>query len=150
MSNPHNHLPRCCCLTPHEIMARNMDEAGRPTECPACPEHGELAPIVVCPQCHQEAGRPHTDFCTLAPGRVWDGTMPAATITEAGGSGYALVPIPCSRPGSNRGDGRGCSDPACPRHGEPDEPGPIFCTKPGCGHGYAADCTTRDCGHTHP
>ena len=31
----------------------------------------------------------------------------------------ASVPVACSRPGSNRGDGRGCTDPYCPRHGEP-------------------------------
>lgn len=33
---------------------------------------GELvAPTVECPQCHQAAGRPHTDYCTLSPDAVW-------------------------------------------------------------------------------
>lgn len=54
----HNHSPRCCC-PPGWI-----DQPDVP--CPACPDHGELAPTVECPQCHQPAGRPHTDYCTLA------------------------------------------------------------------------------------
>lgn len=33
-------------------------------------------PGVDCPQCHQPAGRPHTEYCTLAPGKVWDGVLP--------------------------------------------------------------------------
>ncbi|MGH2671105.1 MAG: hypothetical protein ACRDH5_18685 [bacterium] len=28
---------------------------------------------VECPQCHQPAGRPHTDYCTLSPDAVWPG-----------------------------------------------------------------------------
>lgn len=36
------------------------------------------APPIECPQCHQPIGRPHTEFCTLAPGRVWDGVIKAA------------------------------------------------------------------------
>jgi hypothetical protein len=114
MTAAHNHPPRCCCPTPDEIMHRTRDQAGRPTICPACPEHGELAgdrapawaerwhqdgpdsahertqcepdmcglePSVaglVCPKCRQPIGRPHTEFCTLAPGRVWNGVLPAS------------------------------------------------------------------------
>lgn len=55
----HNHAPVCCCVF-------------RPEDpCPACPKHGELAQGVECPQCHQPIGRPHTEFCTLDPDRVW-------------------------------------------------------------------------------
>lgn len=33
---------------------------------------GQLVqPTVECPQCHQPAGRPHTDYCTLSPNAVW-------------------------------------------------------------------------------
>jgi hypothetical protein len=32
---------------------------------------GTLASSIECPQCHQPIGRPHTEFCTLAPDRVW-------------------------------------------------------------------------------
>lgn len=35
---------------------------------------GELAPRLLgveCPQCHQPAGRPHTEYCTLSPDAVW-------------------------------------------------------------------------------
>ena len=33
---------------------------------------GQLAAAAIeCPQCHQPIGRPHTEFCTLAPDRVW-------------------------------------------------------------------------------
>ena len=59
----HNHPPRCCC--------DDGPELGGSGPCPACPEHGELAPGIECPQCHQPIGRPHTEFCTLAPDRVW-------------------------------------------------------------------------------
>lgn len=33
---------------------------------------GELASLE-CPQCRQALGRPHTEYCTLAPGKVWAG-----------------------------------------------------------------------------
>lgn len=32
---------------------------------------------VDCPQCHQPIGREHTEYCTLAPGKVWDGVLPS-------------------------------------------------------------------------
>jgi hypothetical protein len=35
---------------------------------------GELTPRLLrveCPQCHQPAGRPHTEYCTLSPDAVW-------------------------------------------------------------------------------
>jgi hypothetical protein len=54
----HNHPPICCCLS--DATTRTD------TPCPACPEHSELAQGVECPQCHQAAGRPHTDYCPLA------------------------------------------------------------------------------------
>ena len=60
----------------------------------------ELAPTVECPQCHQAAGRPHTDYCPLA-------------LREDVFAGV------CSSPRTNHGDGRGCQDETCPRHGEP-------------------------------
>ena len=64
----HNHAPRCCC--------DDGPDLGGSGPCPACPEHGELAPGIECPQCHQPIGRPHTEFCTLAPDRVWPGPRP--------------------------------------------------------------------------
>jgi hypothetical protein len=62
----HNHPPRCCCPLLH-----GTEEEYR--ICPACPMHGDLAQGVECPQCHQAAGRPHTEYCTLDPERVWAG-----------------------------------------------------------------------------
>ena len=61
----HNHPPRCCCSPVGKYGTTSVDR------CPLCPEHGELTPSIECPQCHQPIGRPHTDFCTLAPDRVW-------------------------------------------------------------------------------
>lgn len=76
----HNHPPGCCCQ-------------GEFTDCPVCPEHGELAPAKECPQCHQPNGRPHTDFCTHAPGRVWPDL------------GFCSLPdCPETRPHYHRGD----------------------------------------------
>ena len=63
----HNHPPRCCCSPVGKYGTTSVDR------CPLCPEHGELTPSIECPQCHQPIGRPHTDFCTLAPDRVWPG-----------------------------------------------------------------------------
>lgn len=63
--SPHNHPPRCCC-GPDDL----------PGRCPACPAHGNKPAPIGCPQCHQEIGRPHTEYCTLAPGEVWDGVLP--------------------------------------------------------------------------
>lgn len=77
MTAEHNHPPRCCC----DIPPGDMDPADAdPTYlCPACPDHGQLAQGVECPQCHQTAGRPHTDYCTLAPERVWAVTVLVST-----------------------------------------------------------------------
>ena len=69
MTAEHNHPPRCCCISASEQPA--LVNPGQSLPCPACPEHGELAPAIECPQCHQPIGRPHTEFCTLAPDRVW-------------------------------------------------------------------------------
>lgn len=44
---------------------------------------GEL-PRPECPQCHQPIGREHTDYCTLAPGKVWDGVLPDTTCRCSG------------------------------------------------------------------
>lgn len=94
----HDHPPICCC----------GDEGDKLGSCPACPDHGVLASSsnpVECPQCHAPIGRPHTDYCTLAPGRVWDGVLPVAPLVE------------CAYPHLNHGDGRGCDHDDCPRHG---------------------------------
>lgn len=40
-------------------------------------------PGVECPQCHTPVGRPHTEYCTLAPDQVWDGVLPSAPIDPA-------------------------------------------------------------------
>jgi hypothetical protein len=63
------------------------DSAHERTQCE--PDKCGLEPSVaglVCPQCRQLPGRPHTDFCTLAPGRVWNGVLPdppaAAPVTS--------------------------------------------------------------------
>lgn len=44
-------------------------------------------PGVECPQCHTPIGRPHTEYCTLAPDQVWDGVLPAL---DCHGEGHAL------------------------------------------------------------
>lgn len=107
---------------------------------------GQLAGVE-CPQCHQPAGRPHTEYCTLAPGKVWDGVLPEPPkLVCRRCNGYGLVPdwdddldeprhkpcpdcaVPaCAYPSSNHGDGCGCQHDDCPRHGQPfeDEPGDI-------------------------
>ena len=114
MTASHNHPPRCCCLD--WANETGQGDAGR---CPGCPEHGTLAGQqgITCPQCHQPAGRPHTDYCTLAPGRVWDGWMPPATNLVDTGSQIAAIAPACAYPASNHGDGRGCDHDDCPRHG---------------------------------
>ena len=77
MTAEHNHSPRCCCPRRPEHTTTGY----APEICPACIEHGELAPAIECPQCHQPIGRPHTDFCTLAPDRVWpDGMSTSSPI----------------------------------------------------------------------
>lgn len=50
--------------------------------CPSCFRFEQHTPECIwginpveCPQCHQPTGRPHTDFCTLTPGQVWDGAL---------------------------------------------------------------------------
>lgn len=82
MTAEHNHPPRCCCSWHSEPDGKG-DLAQIRDTCPACTEHGEFAKPIECPQCHIEIGRPHTDFCTLAPGRVWDGVLPPA-VTDTG------------------------------------------------------------------
>lgn len=42
---------------------------------------GQLAGVE-CPQCHQPIGREHTEYCTLAPGKVWDGVLPEPVSYE--------------------------------------------------------------------
>ena len=86
MTAQHNHPPRCCCSY--------SNQPGPDDICPGCIEHGVLAsrPGITCPQCHQPAGHDHAADCTLAPGRVWDGTIPARGMVEGGGGGYGLVP----------------------------------------------------------
>ena len=76
-SSTHNHPPRCCC-DPTCAATLAGDRCAEHT-CPGCPEHGLLASKpagITCPQCHAQIGQPHTDYCTLAPGRVWDGVLP--------------------------------------------------------------------------
>lgn len=111
MTAEHNHPPRCCCSTrdvidgldgkwhqtgeddAHPVAQCEAPYCGR--ICPACPEHGELAPTVECPQCHQPAGRPHTDYCTLAPGKVWDGVLPTTPApTRLADTGTMFVEVP--------------------------------------------------------
>lgn len=86
----HNHPVRCCC--------RGMNERDPDWEtCPACPEHGDQAE---CPSCHTPYGRPHTDYCqAVAPAE------------------YPGQPDHCAYPRSDHGDGRGCDDDNCPKHG---------------------------------
>lgn len=123
----HNHPPRCCC--------DDTAELGGTGPCPACPDHGELAQGIECPQCHQPIGRPHTEFCTLAPGKIWDGVLPAACAYPAAAPddcgqgdcpkhGQPVYTPPCSSPRTNHGDGRGCQNETCPRHGDPDGSAP--------------------------
>ena len=101
MTAEHNHPPRCCCAF--------SNQPGPDDICPACTEHGELAPATECPECHQEYGRPHTDYCSHADREFIDtGTM------------FAEVARPrCAYPSGDHGDGRGCDHDDCPRHGHP-------------------------------
>lgn len=73
----HNHPPRCCCWT---YDPDTPDDGTTPYICPGCPEHGELAPTIDCPQCHTPIGRPHTEYCTLGPDQVWDGVLPDVPV----------------------------------------------------------------------
>lgn len=66
-------------------------------------------PGVECPQCHQPAGRPHTEYCTLEPGKVWDGVLPTDDPTPW---------TRCRYPIADHGDGRGCGHDDCPKHGD--------------------------------
>ncbi|MGZ0150678.1 hypothetical protein ACXJJ3_26710 [Kribbella sp. WER1] len=84
-TDPHNHPPRCCC--PNEINrvgrwhqdgeddAHELFQCDDDCRCPACPVHGTKPDPIECPQCRQPVGRPHTEFCTLAPGNVWNGIL---------------------------------------------------------------------------
>lgn len=75
MTAEHNHPPRCCCPDPGP-----RTDYLPPTFCSGCPEHGTFARDgIVCPQCKTAIGQPHTDYCTFAPGRVWDGVLTADT-----------------------------------------------------------------------
>lgn len=93
--------------------------------CPACIEHGELTRGIECPQCHRPARSQHSDTCTLAPGRVWDGWLndANATLVDTGNQIVAVRP-PCAYPRDTHGDGRGCDHDDCPRHGHPTEDEP--------------------------
>lgn len=84
----HNHQPRCCC------------GPAKADPCPACPQHGQLAPGVECPQCHQTAGRPHTEYCPLAiredifagpstPSQMLPGQTPPAALRD---TQYVILP----------------------------------------------------------
>lgn len=129
----HNHPARCCCSTDHQT-----DENGSTVRvhCPVCPEHGWIAGVY-CPHCHQPAGRPHTDYC---PGRLARDPWATTNREYPGQPGIAEQYATCTRPASNHGDGRGCDDDHCPRHGEPDSHYP-------CGCSYAlADTTGHICG----
>ena len=126
----HNHPPRCCCISINDEDFSTY----RTDRCPLCPEHGELVPGVECPQCHQPAGRPHTDFCTLEPGKVWDGVLPHPTGPKPENP-YCMrcgkhlgkpfhetnehddAHPACAYPHLNHGDGRGCETDDCPKHG---------------------------------
>jgi hypothetical protein len=55
---------------------------------------------VECPSCHTASGHPHTDYCQLV--------APAE---------YPGQPDRCTYPRGDYGDGRGCQDDHCPRHG---------------------------------
>ena len=57
MTAEHNHPPHCCCQ-PDPWNGRSE------ANCPACPEHGDLAQAE-CPSCHTHDGHPHTDYCRL-------------------------------------------------------------------------------------
>ena len=110
MSNPHNHPPRCCCGDYPEVRPTSI------TICPACPQHGELSELrntIVDTGTLFVSAPPNTTERALLPDTDDLRGIITADLTRA-----------CSRPGSNRGDGRGCTDPHCPRHGEPDEDGP--------------------------
>lgn len=79
-------------------------------------------PTIECPQCHQPIGREHTDYCTLAPGKVWDGVLPVPTTLH---NGRIIIDFEaldqakreCAYPARNNGDGRGCQMDDCPKHG---------------------------------
>lgn len=62
---------------------------------------GELVGVE-CPQCHQPAGRPHTEYCTLAPDKIWDGVLPLADREIVDGE----CPLQCGVTGAHyhRGD----------------------------------------------
>lgn len=80
-------------------------------------------PTVECPQCHQPIGREHTDYCTLAPGKVWDGVLPPVPTTLHNGriiidfEALDQAKRECAYPARNNGDGRGCQMDDCPKHG---------------------------------
>lgn len=84
MTAEHNHPPACCCQNNQD----HPEQIDGLVTCPACPHHGEFARItpILCPQCKAEIGQPHTDYCTLAPGRVWDGVLGQRVV--AGGPRY--------------------------------------------------------------
>lgn len=63
-------------------------------------------PGVECPQCHTPIGRPHTEYCTLGPDKVWDGVLPDPVSYE----GPALTPI-CGIRDLTRGDMTVCTYP---------------------------------------
>ena len=133
MTAEHNHPPRCCCESnPGGAMINT---------CPACIDHGELTRGIECPQCTRPAGSPHSDTCTLAPGRVWDGWLndANATLVDTGNQIVAVRP-PCAYPRDTHGDGRGCDHEDCPRHGHPDEDEPPWlCGITSTEHGLACE-----------
>lgn len=121
MTAEHNHPPRCCC-------EKDFVTGQLTSVCTACREHGEFAdkPDIECPQCHQPAGRPHTEYCTLSPDAVWTDQLVGDMSGRVVAAGTRYDPPPparvCAYPRDNHGDGRGCGHDDCPRHGHPDEP----------------------------
>ena len=89
---------------------------------------GHLAPIG-CPQCHQPIGRPHTEFCTLAPDRVWP-------------EGHHLV------------HSEAFIDQDDPRGPKPASGSPCYVERPDGTTAAATQCIDPDCRypnpHTHP
>lgn len=129
MTAAHNHAPRCCCWT---YDPDTPDDGTTPYICPGCPMHGTFASAsnpVECPQCHQAAGRPHTDYCPLQLAddpwtEVTDPPGYPVVCRKCFGYGQVdgkLCPVcvlpACTSPRTNHGDGRGCQADDCPRHG---------------------------------
>lgn len=135
---------RAIHISPTRVMVVHLDALKQEQ---ATSYRVDRSPLVECPQCHTPIGRPHTEYCTLAPDQVWDGVLPddpwtrpldgievrpARRLVCRRCNGYGLLgavagvnPVPCpdcaipacAYPSADHGDGRGCQHDDCPKHG---------------------------------